>query len=246
MEAKPDRYWGQRALEAIDAIEAARTPEEALGIFRRSIAQAGFGAHAIIGLPDAQTEFRSRVIANGWPSEWTDAYVKENLCEIDPVALHCSRTAEPFEWSEAPYDPERQPEAHSVMQRAVEVRMGRGFCVPIHYGDGSGAAVTIAGERPELGHGVLAAIHLVALYAHHRVRSLIRLVPLTKNKILTTREREVMQWVAAGKTSWEIGVILDISEATANKHTLSASRKLGAVNRTQAVVNALRNAEITL
>ena len=41
--------------------------------------------------------------------------------------------------------------------------------------------------------------------------------------------------MAEGKTDWEIGTIMGVSEATARFHVDNARRKLGAVNRAQAV-----------
>jgi DNA-binding CsgD family transcriptional regulator len=56
---------------------------------------------------------------------------------------------------------------------------------------------------------------------------------------LTPREREVLTWVARGKSAAEIGKILHISKRTVDEHALTAVRKLGAANRTQAVAIAL-------
>ena len=58
--------------------------------------------------------------------------------------------------------------------------------------------------------------------------------------VLSPRERECLQWTAAGKTTWEIAGILEISGNTVDGYIASATRKLGAVNRTQAAVEALR------
>jgi DNA-binding CsgD family transcriptional regulator len=52
---------------------------------------------------------------------------------------------------------------------------------------------------------------------------------------LTRRERDVMAYMMDGKTDWEVGKILAISETTARFHADNARRKLGAVNRPQAV-----------
>jgi DNA-binding CsgD family transcriptional regulator len=57
---------------------------------------------------------------------------------------------------------------------------------------------------------------------------------------LTLREREVLWWAAQGKSAREIGEILQIAKRTADEHTHKAARKLGAINRTQAVAIALR------
>ena len=65
-------------------------------------------------------------------------------------------------------------------------------------------------------------------------------VPATAPHALTLREREVLYWAAQGKSALEIGEILHIAKRTVDQHTQNAARKLGAVNRTQAVATALR------
>jgi LuxR family quorum sensing-dependent transcriptional regulator len=58
---------------------------------------------------------------------------------------------------------------------------------------------------------------------------------------LTARESEVLEWVAHGKTAREIGEILRITKRTADAHVHSAIRKIGAVNRINAVAIAIRD-----
>jgi DNA-binding CsgD family transcriptional regulator len=57
---------------------------------------------------------------------------------------------------------------------------------------------------------------------------------------VTARESEVLAWVAAGKSDWAIGRILNISGKTVNFHVENAKRKLGVGTRVQAVIVALR------
>jgi LuxR family quorum sensing-dependent transcriptional regulator len=63
---------------------------------------------------------------------------------------------------------------------------------------------------------------------------------------LTPREREIMQWVAVGKTDDEIADILSIGTTTVTSHVENAKQKLDAFRRTYAVVQAIRFGEITL
>jgi DNA-binding CsgD family transcriptional regulator len=63
---------------------------------------------------------------------------------------------------------------------------------------------------------------------------------------LTPREREIMQWVAIGKTDEEIAGILSISMTTVTSHVENAKQKLDAFRRTYAVVQAIRLGEISL
>jgi LuxR family quorum sensing-dependent transcriptional regulator len=58
---------------------------------------------------------------------------------------------------------------------------------------------------------------------------------------LSLREIEVLEWVGHGKSAREIAVILNITKRTINAHALSAVRKMGAVNRTNAVAIAIRD-----
>ncbi len=58
---------------------------------------------------------------------------------------------------------------------------------------------------------------------------------------LTPREREVLEWVARGKSALEIGEILHITKRTVDAHVHSAIRKIGAINRTNAVAIAIRD-----
>ena len=58
---------------------------------------------------------------------------------------------------------------------------------------------------------------------------------------MSKRELEVLTWIAAGKTAVDVGEILAISDRTVEWHIKTAMRKLGACNRVQTVVLALRN-----
>ena len=52
---------------------------------------------------------------------------------------------------------------------------------------------------------------------------------------LSGRELQCLEWVSRGKTSWEIGVILSLSERTVNFHILNACRKLNVYGRQAAI-----------
>ncbi|MCK1425837.1 helix-turn-helix transcriptional regulator [Bradyrhizobium sp. 87] len=58
--------------------------------------------------------------------------------------------------------------------------------------------------------------------------------------VLSEREKQCLRWIEQGKSSWAIGVILNVSENTVNFHVKNAMRKLEATSRTQCVVKARR------
>jgi len=56
---------------------------------------------------------------------------------------------------------------------------------------------------------------------------------------LTDLQKEILRWIYLGKTNWEIGRILDMSEDSVKYQVALILDKLHAENRAQAVVNAL-------
>jgi DNA-binding CsgD family transcriptional regulator len=64
--------------------------------------------------------------------------------------------------------------------------------------------------------------------------------PNAERRPLTERELEALRWTMEGKTAWEVGSILGISEQTAVRHLSNATRKLGCVHKHHAVVTAMR------
>lgn len=63
---------------------------------------------------------------------------------------------------------------------------------------------------------------------------------------LTSKEKACLQWCREGKTNWEIGEILSISEKTVEFHLGNAMKKLGAANRISAVITGIRRGFIGL
>ncbi|MEC0240557.1 helix-turn-helix transcriptional regulator [Paenibacillus dokdonensis] len=65
------------------------------------------------------------------------------------------------------------------------------------------------------------------------------------SKLLSKREREVMQKIASGENTKQMAVDLGISEATVNQYVKSSVRKLGAKNRSHAVAELFRRGLIS-
>ncbi|MDA9393089.1 hypothetical protein WN73_21465 [Bradyrhizobium sp. CCBAU 45394] len=63
---------------------------------------------------------------------------------------------------------------------------------------------------------------------------------------LTSKETQCLHWCKEGKTNWEIGEILAISEKTVEFHLANTMRKLGAGNRISAVITGIKSGLIRL
>ena len=64
--------------------------------------------------------------------------------------------------------------------------------------------------------------------------------------ILSLREKEVLNWIKQGKSTWDISVILGISRSTVNFHVNNILQKLDAVSRAQAVAIAIEQGLIDI
>jgi LuxR family transcriptional regulator, quorum-sensing system regulator BjaR1 len=237
--------YARVAFDLIDEFDRLRTADQVMDRLSKVLSNFGYTAFLITGVPEPPQRVEPYFLLNGWPESWAKLYTERDYYRDDPVAAWCRRSINPFEWSEAPYDAERCPRAAEVMNIAGDFGMKHGFLVPVVRGNGFHACVTMAGSCPDFDPRAKRAIHLVSLYAHAKAIAFLGLAERTSRRAaLTDREREVLAWTALGKSSWDISIILGISERTVNWFIANAARKLDAVNRTQAVVNAIRVGEI--
>jgi LuxR family quorum sensing-dependent transcriptional regulator len=119
--------------------------------------------------------------------------------------------------------------------------------VPIHMEGGMHGVVSLVGGPVNLDANSRVELHMLALYAHGRLRFLNTLnTELLGKRAITAREAEVLKWAAAGKTASEIATITGLSERTINQHCENAQKRLGTNNRTHTVVEAIRHKLIAL
>jgi DNA-binding CsgD family transcriptional regulator len=185
------------------------------------------------------------------PSDFVTAFNVENLFPHDPVTRRANRETEPFFWSREDYDPLN--DSHRRIERLRrEVGVKGGMCCLLRermggLGSGglflnaSGAAHrSVIGTRTAL-QVILGQIYLKLgdLRASTAGIAAADETGTSQPGDLTDREKTVMGWIAAGKSSWEVGRILSISEHTVNTHIERVVSKLAAANRAEAVAKAI-------
>lgn len=89
---------------------------------------------------------------------------------------------------------------------------------------------------PKFGH-ITNFITPYLSFAFRGMRRLCRAHPFR----LTRREYEILNWIKTGKTTWEMAQIMSVTESCINFHIENIKKKFEAVNRTQAVVMAMKN-----
>jgi LuxR family quorum sensing-dependent transcriptional regulator len=205
----------------------------------------GIESLTFCGIPNGQQGFADVLLTKKWPAgidEWFSEYTRKQYIRSDPVGQQIKRTTRPFLWSDVHVDPDRTPHAAALMKRRKDYGFNEAFVVPVHSLSGPPAFVSMSGFKMELPADARLSIHLMALSAYERIREIRS--PQVPKPLLTPREREVLSWVAEGKSAWEIGIILKIAKRTADEHVHTASRKLNASNRAHAVAIAIKDRHI--
>lgn len=237
--------------DMIENIESAATRDTLLDILFDGLEQFGFESFLITGLPPKGSQFREHTILNGWPAEWYERYSERGYYSEDIVATRGRETVDAFRWTEAAQDAPKGSTSERIMNEARDLGLYDGVLVPIYGIDGAQYCVTMAGREFDSRQKSMGALQMMCMYAHHRAQAFDEARAEEARKMrrqirLSVREQECLRWVAAGKTDWDIGAILNISAHTAEAHVRKAMRKLNAVNRTQAVVEAMRGRHIAL
>ncbi|RYE60203.1 MAG: hypothetical protein EOO82_03480 [Oxalobacteraceae bacterium] len=241
METGRSRYF-QSVLDAIDAFKQAGSQDVLGNRIAKSMAGFGYEHYCFMSPSGVQAKaFTEKVMLQNWPKGWFQQYVQSNFHPKDPVASFCRSQVRPFPWSSVPI-PDTDPMAQEIMAVSSEdYRMRHGYCVPIYGLHGHEATISLAGREIDDDKAAASAVEMISIYAFS---SLAQLKSVSRRKALTPREREIVSWTAYGKTSWDISVILSISEDTVNKTMTSAMRKLNAHTRAQAVAESIRLGEI--
>jgi DNA-binding CsgD family transcriptional regulator len=176
-----------------------------------------------------------------YKSDWKRHYIEAKLYEVDPTIHKSALVIAPVDWGRF----ERDAKFHSVFKSAHDFGITpQGITVPIRgpYGDRGLLSVTAGMQVDEwrrLARTIVGELQMAAVHLHDAVMRTGLILPPLARPSLSSREREVLQWIAAGKTQQDVGDILNISGRTVEVHLRSAREKLGALTTAQAVGRAI-------
>lgn len=207
------------------------------------------GASGIVGLPFAIAAFYPpdekeppRIIADALPENWMREYRDQDLREGDLLTRRARHSHTSFEWRMTNWDrggltaPQRRWYDHNIARGLL------GGLVIKDFRRGENMVLLVCGHD-----GVLETHDRLALYfAGQEAMLRLREMVVPGYAPLSRRERECLQWAAAGKTDWEIGRILSLSEKTVNIYIERAKAKFGTSTRAQAIVRALHGGMIAV
>jgi len=243
-------------MKFIEQSNAAQTPDEIVTLFEQFVSFFGYTRIAYLGLTEESIkplklltpDFRP-AIACTYPESYLLHYKQSNYIKIDPVVQCAVNNNFAFLWNDVTQRVSLNKSQKGIFDDARSAQLYDGVTIPLHGAGLQKFAVCLARDRQGDGHDhrLLPLLQLSATQLHLAYLRLAREKPdASQGPLLSIRERECLSWIAVGKSSWAIGMILGLSEETVEKYIKSAIKKLNAPNRVAAVVNAMQNGAITL
>ncbi len=172
---------------------------------------------------------------------WTKHYARSGYFRIDPTLLQARRSVGPVDWARL----EQDSNFRTVFQDAHEFGItDTGMTIPVRgpFGDIGGFSVTSAlnpTDWKKLKRAIITDLQTVASNVHDLVMQSNQTMRKLSAPQLSTRELEILQWTAAGKSQQDIGDILSISHRTVEVHLRSSRNKLSALTTPQAIGRAI-------
>lgn len=178
------------------------------------------------------------VMLNNYSADWQQRYAEQNYLAVDPTVAHGLRSVMPVVWSDSLF-----AGCPQLWDEAREHGLRVGWAQSSYDARGVGGLLTLAREGGPLTAAELRGngwkMSWLAQAAHEGLARLLADKRGPEREIsLTPREIEVLRWSADGKTSSEVGEIMNISERTVNFHVNNSLEKLGATNKTAGVIKA--------
>lgn len=226
-------------LEIMHASLNCDTEPDFIGLFARMQKLFSFDfACAFLGCRQNNEVVMVDAVNISYPPDFYRIYMSKKYLRIDHVVERNFKNYAVQYWMT---DKKRLVQSKELIALAADCGMKTGYVHgskpfgPRQYGSFfsfAGAAVKPETRTAAILELVIPYLHLTLSQIHQRKQSVNPVITLSK------RESEVLNWVKQGKSSWDISVILHISERTVNFHIYNTMCKLGTINRSQMVAVA--------
>lgn len=237
----------QNFLEVLHYATQAETPDHVrnvLVLFQNYFSfTKSLGGLARLG-PNRSFAGFSNVVNASYPDEWLYMYWKNGFADVDPVFKSALKAPGTQHWREI-YQHMSTEKEHEFIATARQF----GLCDGITTGSvdqacGVATFCSFASERALDAKRLVPLVEYIGYYIH---MALLRTAPKSMPHIdrcvkeLSSREVTILNWMKNGKTNWEIGKILGVSERTIRFHIESIFSKLEVTSRSQAVATAIEH-----
>lgn len=167
-----------------------------------------------------------------FPQNWIDFYFSQAFYSVDPVLHLCHLPGKLWLWDDA-----TAGDGQAVLAAARAYGIYHGVSHSVAAPNRSTGILSFATSNPAFKTTLTTELELKLQYLSVLFLAVLtRLDDISMVSVkleLSEREREILKWMAEGKTSAEISLILSISQHTVNFHQKNMQKRLNATNRTQ-------------
>jgi len=179
------------------------------------------------------------VATDGFSDEWLCHYIEDQLHLVDPIPAFALQSTKPFLWSEIESLTELTKPEKSYIEEMMDFEACNGLAVQVFGPSGLNGYFGLAFTQKSrvIDPLDLHEIQWVCQLAHHRYCDFVKAV--SADVTLSAREREVLEWVAKGKSNSAIAKIIGVSIHSVDAYMRRIYAKLGVNERVTAAIRGL-------
>lgn len=179
-------------------------------------------------------------ITSGYREAYQRLYAEREFIMRDPTVVHAQTKQTPLVWTPDIFT----GDSVEILEESRRHGLGYGLSIPIHESDRVVSMLSFGRDKPFDSEAeqrlVIQSGTLLATCMHVTMQNLVteRMLAERRPK-LTPRETEVLKLITDGRSNWEIGQRLHISEAAAAFHVKNIFGKFDVRTRIQVVALAV-------
>lgn len=230
-----DDYDLDHATDTSELVAKAQAFSDTLGC--------GNFAYILLRPPNGKSD-KEEYFATNYPTEWVSRYTERNYKLYDPIAKLYSHNRLPFVWGNKGFIGRFKKSERAILHEARAFNLIEGYAIPTAGPEGDfGGFLVCFNIADATFDAVMKQRAQLQLFAAQFHAAAIRIQFGADTKIapkLSPRELEVLKWASSGYSSEATANKLGLTSPTINYHIANCCRKLGASNKIQAAVLAVR------
>jgi len=234
--------------EVQKACERSQTNAQLSSVVDAAIRSFGFSWFALIDDGDIGKDRPDCLMITNYPSSWVDEVISGRLYRNDPVHAASIRSPTGLCWGRICEVISPTQVQLSVLERGRAHGLNAGYTVPFRIPGERGAFFTVARRTAQpFTYAEATSAQIIGGIVFQKARAMIEgRVVIAHGTPLSPRQIDCLRLIAAGKTEWEIGIILGLSPSTIHEYVEGARRRYGVKTRSQLVLAAARDGYVSL
>jgi len=222
---------------AVAGISGAGDKEELKVALYAAVQSLGFDSFNIAFEKSAKREFMTEPTLTIWSYDDLVAYAGDGWAERDPLLDYAATGTDPLYWQAPSWNQNGHPDYYEYIKH---VGVFGGLTVPLPGSpDKLGALTLLSLADRKHDKDVTHAVSIVAMMARAKAAA-VGLASgqesgaSAKFRALSSLQREILKWMANGKSNVEIAVIVSQSKRSIDYHVIEILKKLEVSSRAQA------------